>query len=254
MKNVLKVLLMSLLCIPALCMAVDATLQVQELAYVEGKQYKQVAPVKPEFQTTVKSFMDTVPKGQVSVLQFFNYGCPICNAFEPTVSKWYNEKKEQKLMAFSDVPVAWDHNGWKEYARAFYIAQSLNVLQKGHHLLFQTVHGNGSEVKSQDLTSKEAMRDFFQKELGVQPADFDAHYDTFDLRWKMKQAEMITRAYDIRAIPSFVIAGKYYTDIQMAGGMEQLIGVVNFLVNKETFTAGEGKINFEAVPSNTSVK
>lgn len=87
----------------------------------------------------------------------------------------------------------------------------------------------------------------------MKPEDFDSHYDSFAIRMKMKQGEMIGQAYNIRAIPSFVVAGKYYADIQTAGGMEQLIDVVNFLVNKETFTKDEGKINFDAV-SNGSTK
>lgn len=253
MKNKVKVFLLWL-CIPLFCMAQDASMQVQELAFVEGKQYLVLPPVKPEFITTVKGLMDTVPKGQVSVLMFFNYGCPICNAIEPKVSAWYNEKAPQKLMAFVDVPVTWDHPNWREYARAFYIAQSLNVLDKGHHELFQAIHGNGEDVQPQDLSTKEAMRTFFHKELGVQPDVFDAHYDTFDLRWKMKQGDMLMQAYGIQKIPAFVVAGKYYTDVQLAGGLEQLVNVVNFLVNKETFTKDAGKIDFNAVSSDTKVQ
>lgn len=252
MKKLVSVLVMWV--VAWACMAQDAAMQVQELAFVEGKQYKVLPDVKPEFAPTIKALMDTVPKGQTSVILFFNYGCPVCNIFEPKISAWYNEKKAQKLMQFTDIPVTWDHPNWQEYARAFYIAQSLNVLEKGHHALFVAIHGDEQGSKPQDLSTKAAMRDFFQKELGVQPADFDAHYDTFDLRWRMKQGQIISQAYGIQAIPSFVVAGKYYTDVQMAGGLEQLIGVVNFLVNKVTFSTDEGKIDFNAVPADTRVK
>lgn len=228
-----------------------ASMQIQELAYVEGKQYV-LLPTKATSDPTVKALLDTVPKGQVGVWFFFNYGCPVCNAFEPTISKWYNEKKDEKLMDFVDVPVAWTHPGWDDYARAFYIEQSLGVLDKGHHAMFVAVHGNGEDVPAQDLTSKEKMREFFQKELGVKPDDFDSHYDTFDLRMHMKQGQMLVQALGIQAIPSVVVAGKYYADIQTAGGMDQLIGVINFLVNKETFTKDEEKIDFNAVTNGST--
>ncbi|MFI4956651.1 MAG: thiol:disulfide interchange protein DsbA/DsbL [Gammaproteobacteria bacterium] len=261
MKKLISVLLMWL-CVPAVYAANDATMQVQELAYVEGKQYLAIDPKildKALKDPTVKALLDSASKDEkgnkshkVAVWLFFNYGCPICNAFEPKVSQWYNEKKDQHLIAFTDIPVAWTHPGWQDYARAFYIEESLGVLEKGHHELFVAIHGNGSDIPAQDLTSKEKMREFFHKELGVKPEDFDSHYDTFEIRMHMKQGDMIGQAYNIRAIPSFVIAGKYYADIQTAGGMEQLIGVVNFLVNKESFTKDQEKIDFNAVSEGTT--
>jgi thiol:disulfide interchange protein DsbA len=262
MKKLISVILIWL-CVPTLFAADnDATMQVQELAFVQGKQYLLIDPKvvnKAMQDPTVQKLLADASKdakgnkvNRVAVWLFFNYGCPVCNKFEPMISKWYNEKKDEKLMVFTDIPVAWTHPGWQDYARAFYIEQTLGLLDKGHHAMFQAVHGNGADIEPQDLTSKEKMRDFFHKELGVAPANFDSHYDTFEIRMLMKQGEMIGQAYNIRAIPSFVIAGKYYADIQTAGGMEQLIDVVNFLVNKETFTQDQGKIDFNAVTNGTT--
>ncbi len=233
-----------------------ANMQTQALAYVEGKQYKLIQSTPEALameDPTAKALLAAVPKNKVAVWQFFNYGCSGCNRMEPIVAKWHQDKKEQNLIAFTDIPVAWSKPEWTEYARAFYIEQALSqsknkaykdVLQVGHEKIFAALH-----VEGKDLSTRENMRDFFHAELGVLPTDFDAHYNSFDVRRRMKQAELMAKAYSIRSLPTFVVAGKYYVDVAMAGGMEQVINVVNYLVNKETFTAEEGKIDFGAVPA-----
>ncbi len=249
MMQWMKKILALWLFVPSL-FAAEAAMEIQELAFVEGKQYRLVAPQAMQ-DPTVKALLAEVPKNQVGVWQFFNYGCPVCSREEPLVSKWYEEKKSQNLVDFVDIPVAWTHPGWDQYARAFYIAQALsemkhkkyeNVLKEGHHKIFFAVHSEG-----EDLSTQEKLRTFFQTQLSVQPKDFDAVYNSFDVRRRMKQSELMAKAYDIRAIPSFVVAGKYYTDVQMSGGLEQLVDVVNFLVNKETFTSNTQKIDFDPV-------
>lgn len=208
--------------------------------FTEGKEYKLLSPSASQ-GATAKALLDSHP-GKVEVIDFFSYGCPVCNRLEPEFEKWTNSKKGTQMIAFVDVPVDWNHPGWENLARAFYIAEALGVLEKAHPALFNAIHVQGKNFKNQaDL------QEFFLTQAGVPRAKFDQTFDSFEVRRRMKQGELLRDEYGIMAIPSFVINGKYYADVQTAGGIPQLLDVVDFLVNKESFTKGADEITFDDV-------
>jgi protein dithiol oxidoreductase (disulfide-forming) len=208
--------------------------------YTEGKEYK-LLPATASQGPSAKALLDT-HKGKVEVIDFFSYGCPVCNRMEPDLEKWANSKKSTQMVAFVDVPVEWDHPGWENLARAFYIAESLDVLPKAHPALFNAVH-----VQNKNFKNQADLKDFFITQAGVMPAKFDETFDSFTVRRRLKQGQLLREEYGIMAIPSFVINGKYYVDVQTAGGIKQAIEVVDYLVNKESFTKGEEEITFDNV-------
>ncbi len=48
-------------------------------------------------------------------------------------------------------------------------------------------------------------------------AQYLAAYNSFGVDQKMRRAEQLNRAYLITSVPTFVIDGKYWTDVQHAG-------------------------------------
>jgi len=44
------------------------------------------------------------------------------------------------------------------------------------------------------------------------------------------QARELLKAYDVRAVPTFIVDGKFLTSARLAGGTEQVIQVVDHLV------------------------
>ena len=68
---------------------------------------------------------------------------------------------------------------------------------------------------------------------GVPAADFDKHYRTFSAENKLRQAENLSRRYRLDHTPMFVVHGKYLTDAEMAGGVDQLFQVVSDLAARE---------------------
>lgn len=222
-------------------MAEVASVDVQGAAYTEGKQYL-VLPDAAREQPTAKALLASTPKNQVQLLAFFNYGCPVCNRIEPMMDRWYNEKKPLNIVQAVDVPVVWTHPGWDQNARAFYMAQALNILPKAQPALFKAIHED-----HKDLSTREALQSFFMTELGIKPDQFDATYDSFDVRRKLKQSELLGKEYNIQRIPSFIVNGHYYVDVETAGGLQETIDVVNYLVNKESFTHDEESLRFDEV-------
>lgn len=236
----LRLLVLLVLFFGGLAQAAGEVVQQASSQFTEGKEYKRLPP-SAAAGPTAKALLDT-HQGKVEVIDFFNYGCPVCNRMEPDISKWVNSKKATQMVAFVDVPVTWEHPGWENLARAFYIAEVLGVLDKAQPALFNAIHVQGKNFKNQaDL------QQFFLSEAGVPRQKFDETFDSFTVRRRLKQSELLAQEYGVMAIPAFVINGKYYVDVQTAGGIKQAIDVVNFLVNKESFTKDTDELNFNNV-------
>ena len=70
-------------------------------------------------------------------------------------------------------------------------------------------------------TQRDAIQ--FAKDNGISEADFMKAYNSFAVQTNMQKADDLGRRYRIDAVPTFVIAGKYETDMQQAGGETNLM-------------------------------
>jgi len=74
---------------------------------------------------------------KIEVLEVFSYACPHCAHFQP-----YAEELKSKLPAnaqFVLLPAVFQAP-WEPFARAFYTAKSLGLLDKTHQALFDAIH------------------------------------------------------------------------------------------------------------------
>jgi len=67
----------------------------------------------------------------------------------------------------------------------------------------------------------------------VSEADFDKHYDSFNVRRQLKMADQRVRQYQISGVPAVIVNGKYFVDASSAGGQDKIFGVVNYLIEQE---------------------
>jgi len=210
MKRLLSYFILILLIFPALAMAE------QKASFQAGKDYQVIS-------NPVKSLEGT--NGKVTVVQFFNYGCPFCFHTEPTLEKWLKDKPA--YVEFSRIPVAFKPS-WQILSKAYYVAEALNVEPKITPALFDAIH-----VQGLDVTDEQVLEKFFN-EYGVSNKNFeDAFNQSPKIDAEMAKGNKIMREYKIVAIPSFVINGEYKTDLAMTrGNTKKLIAVVAYLVNK----------------------
>lgn len=234
------VLVLSLVFSVAQAQSLNNETNVNDSNFTEGKEYK-LLPENRTPSATAKALAETSPD-KVQVISFFSYGCPVCNRMDPEIEKWNRSKEETQMVSFVDVPVAWGHPGWDNLARAYYIAEAAGVLEDAHPKIFRAVHQQGKQFKTQ-----KQVEEFFITELGVPREKFNELYDSFHVRRRMKQGELLLQDYGIRSIPAFIVADKYYVDVQTAGGVQQTVQVLDFLVNKEAFYEGAEEISFEEV-------
>jgi thiol:disulfide interchange protein DsbA len=182
-------------------------------AWEAGKNYFLVDPPQP-----------TSSGDKVEVLEIFSYACPHCAHFQP-----YAEQLKQSLPAYASfgyMPAIFNAQ-WEPYARAFYAAETLGVLDKTHQALFDALHRDHMPLRSiEDLAS-------FYAQHGTDRAKFLSTASSFEVESKLSHAIAIVKADGIDGTPSIVVAGKYRVTGQSAGGYPQMIELVNFLVNKE---------------------
>lgn len=183
--------------------------------FVEGTHYQKIAtPVPTEASAS----------GQVEVTEVFSYGCIHCYNFDPMIEAWH---KEQSNIAFRRMPAVFNQS-WAVLAQAFYTAEALGVSERVHTPLFRAIHD-----KPINISDPELMGRLFNTEAGVSPEAFRSAFESFGVRGKVQQAQGQGRAFQLRAVPSIVVDGKYLIDSSMvAGGNAEMLEVAEFLVSR----------------------
>ncbi|HEY0503750.1 MAG TPA: thiol:disulfide interchange protein DsbA/DsbL [Lysobacter sp.] len=206
-------LLRSLLLIALLPVAVLATAKTR--AIVEGVDYVVIeggAPFAPV-------------KGKVEVVEVFGYTCPHCAHFQPQVAAW--QKQNARTVSF--VPMAAPFGGyWTPYAKAFYTAQGLGVVEKTHDAMFLALHTDGTLPLRNPSVDEIAG---FYARYGVDPAKFAAAYDSEATTARMEKADAFIRRSGVEGTPTLLVNGRYRVTSQR--GFQDMLDVAETLVVRE---------------------
>ena len=172
----------------------------------EGVNYTRIVPAQPT----------NVPAGQVEVLEFFWYACPHCYALEPVVAGWL--KNKPAYITFVRVPVEWNE-GHRSLARLYYTLEGMGKLNDVHNEIFKEIQVNGDPLIGADpnnAASAERTQLAFIRKLGLTDADFTKGYHDLNTETAMQRADQLAQRFRITAVPTFVINGKYVTDLGQA--------------------------------------
>jgi len=179
----------------------------------EGSDYRPVSPKQP-----------TDVAGKIEVLEFFWYGCPHCNAFEPSLSDWV--KRLPGDVAFQKVHVGLVPS-WVAHQQLYYTLLALGKGDTLNEKIFHAIH-----VDRNPLNKPEAMAEFLAP-LGVDRKQFMDAYASFGVRTRMRKATQQATSYGLDGVPAMAVNGKWFTAPSMAGGNGQALWVVDFLVQRE---------------------
>ena len=160
------------------------------------------------------------PAGKVEVIEFFWYNCPHCNAFEPELAAWL--KRMPKNVAFRRVPVAFNA-GFVPQQRLYYALEALGLVDRLHAKVFDAIHSQ--KIKLDDGQAITA----WVLQNGVDQAKFLAAYNSFSVETKTKKSVQLQEAYKVEGVPALGIAGRFYTDAGLAGGMTRALQIVEIL-------------------------
>lgn len=166
----------------------------------------------------------TASGSKIEVLEVFSYACPHCAHFQPYAQQL--KKSLPSYASFSYMPAVFQP-AWEPFARAFYAAQSLGVLDKTHQALFDALY-----TEHLPLRSIEDLATFFAGH-GVDKAKFLSAANSFEVESKLARARDFVAKSGIDGTPSIIVNGKYRVTGSSAGGFPQLIELVDWLVAKE---------------------
>ena len=166
----------------------------------------------------------TVPPGKIEVIEFFWYGCPHCNAFEPSLDAW--QKKLPADVVFKRVPVAFREEPFTAHQKIFYALDTLGLVPTMHRKVFYAIHS-----ERQRLDKPAEIAAFMQKN-GVDSAKFIENFNSFSVQTKVRQARQLSEAYKIDGVPAIGVNGRYFTSGSLAGSPDASLVVADYLIQK----------------------
>jgi len=84
------------------------------------------------------------------------------------------------------------------------------------------------------LPTIEDVANFYHRQTGIDAAKFVSSSKDFSVDPRMHAADDLIGAYQVDRTPTIIVNGKYRCHAESAGGNDQLIELVKWLVAKET--------------------
>jgi len=172
------------------------------------------APVEGTDYTRLQTPLNLPRTGKVEVIEFFWYGCPHCNHFEPTIEPWI--AKLPADVHFRRVPVQF--NALQAiHQRIWYTWEAMGLVEQMHAKTFARFH-----VQRKPINSEDDMLGFAQ-ENGLDVAKVKATWNGFGMATKVAQAAQLSEDYRIDGVPTIGIHGRYTTSPSQGGEKECLV-------------------------------
>ncbi len=179
---------------------------------VEGKEYSRLK---------VPHAVDSGKK--IEVIEFFSYGCPHCNDLEPYLQNWM--KTLPSDVQFRRVPVMFQDR-WKLLARDYFTLEAMGEDVRLSPELFKAIHVSGLP-----LYEDKAFFDWAASK-GLDRAKVVDTYNSFGIESKMKRAMVLAQEYNVQAVPTLVVDGKFVTLSDRVGGHAGMPAALDALIAK----------------------
>lgn len=160
--------------------------------------------------------------GKVEVVEVFSYACIHCAEFSTYADEL--RKTLPKGVDFKLVPAPFNDT-WVPFARAYYAARKLGVLDRTHDLLFE------KKFKEQyPINSMNEIADFYASQ-GVNRDEFLKIANSPDVDAQIKKDLALIQAWGVDGTPTIVVDGKYRT--ANVKNFDELVALTKWLVQKE---------------------
>ncbi|MCB1561142.1 MAG: thiol:disulfide interchange protein DsbA/DsbL [Xanthomonadales bacterium] len=185
--------------------------QTPAAAPVEGQDYFLIENASP---------LETGDK--IEVVEVFSYACPHCADFQPFMDAW--KKTMPADVNFQYLPAAFGST-WDDYARAFYTAQVMGILEKTHKAIFKALH-----VERRPIRGAKAIAAFYG-DYGVDPKVFEGTMNSFAVNAKIGRSKQQVPRWQVDGTPSLVVDGKYRV-VASKKGFQHMIDTLNAVIVK----------------------
>ncbi|MBK9136912.1 MAG: thiol:disulfide interchange protein DsbA/DsbL [Betaproteobacteria bacterium] len=165
------------------------------------------------------------PDKKVDVVEFFWYGCPHCNTFEPLLESWI--KRLPPDVSFRRVHVGFGAQH-QIHQKLHYALEELGLLPTMHKKVFAAMHAPTQRrqlISDSDITA-------FGNESGIDGAKLVATMKSFGVNTKAAKARQLTDAYKIDGVPALGVQGRWFTSGSLAGSLERMVIVADHLITR----------------------
>ncbi|MBK1701004.1 thiol:disulfide interchange protein DsbA/DsbL [Thiococcus pfennigii] len=182
-------------------------------ALEEGRDWRAVSPPQP----------GDAP-GQIEVLEFFSYGCPHCRHFHPLVKEWAASLPDD--VTLRSVPVTFGRGPWENLARLHFALDQLGELGRLDQAFFDALH-----EERKRLFTEGAIADWVA-EQGVDREAFATAFNSFSAHTRLARANQLAAAYQINAVPTLAVGGRYVVVGEAAQTYGDLLAIADGLIAK----------------------
>jgi protein dithiol oxidoreductase (disulfide-forming) len=200
-------------------------------SWTEGSNYELLTPAQ----------RTTVAPGKVEVMEVFSYGCIACNNFQPTIAALKQGLPANAQMTF--LPASFlPQEDWPMFQRAYFTAQALGIAERTHQAMFDAVWKTGElaiadpttrRLKSPEPSIEDAAK-CYHRLTGVSSEVFLATARSFGVDLRIRTADAQVLAMHVPSTPCIVVNGKYRINMDSLQSQDDLVGLVRYLVDKET--------------------
>jgi thiol:disulfide interchange protein DsbA len=181
-----------------------------------GTSYQVIDPPQP-----------TTTGNKIEVLEVFSYACPHCAHFQPhadALKATLPKNAEFVLMPADFQP------RWIAFARGFYVAKGLGLIDKTHQAMFDAIYRD-----NRTINTIEDIADFYA-ENGADKAGFLSTAQSFVIEGNLAQTREREMKYGIDSTPTLVINGKYRVtaNAEQKIGFDEMVKIALFLVDQES--------------------
>jgi protein dithiol oxidoreductase (disulfide-forming) len=203
--------------------AADSTTPAAARQWVAGSDYLVLDPPQP-----------TSTGDKVEVVEVFSYACPHCAHFQP-----YVDELKSKLPAgaqFVLVPAVFNPS-WEPFARAYYTAQTLGLVDKTHQALFDALHRDHQPLASIDALAK------FYAGYGADAGNFLSTANSFVIDAKIAHGNDLVKGYRVEGTPTLIVNGKYRVAMSSEHniGPAEAIQLTLYLAQQEIAAKGKAR-------------
>lgn len=211
-----KLLIVSVLLLVVTNLSFSAEAKSPERTLIPGLDYVKIQDGKPL----------EAANGKIVVEEFFNYACPVCDNFEPWFAPWV--AKQPSWVKVVHVPAAF-RSDFLPYAKAFYAAQALGLIDKTHEAVYDAIHlthklpGEGMRIDDKSIAS-------FYAQYGVSAKTFLAEMQSAAVAGAVHRATEHLKQSKVMGTPSLLIDGRY---LVRGRNFPDMLWIASALIEKE---------------------
>ena len=166
----------------------------------------------------------TESKNKIEVVEMFWYGCIHCFTLDPYLDKWSDKLPNDVI--FKRVP-AIPRKNWAPAAKAYYALETLDLHHKLHEKLFAAIH----KEKTLNPADPKALIKWIAQNGKLDMAEVNSAFNSFSMNSKLSKSFKMFKAAGATGVPSIIIDGRYLTSSTMAGGEQNTIDLINYIID-----------------------